>query len=232
LICSGERALGERLLRRHVADGAEHGAGAGSRDRLGGAGAGRRRLHRLGEPEVENLDLSIGQQEHVLGFEIAMDQILVVRGRESAGDLRRDVHRLAHRQRPGREPLAQRFAVEQFHDDEGLSVMGAELEHRDDVGMRERRDRLGFALESCEPLRISGDGRGQDLDGHVAPELRVPRPVDLPHSAGANRGNDFIRTKASTRAQGHARGLWPGFIGPSGHRPSGHLVPGRWQAGA
>jgi len=38
-------------------------------------------------------------------------------------------------------------------------------------------DDAGLALEALQPLRARGHLGGQDLEGHVAPELRVGRPV-------------------------------------------------------
>jgi hypothetical protein len=42
-------------------------------------------------------------------------------------------------------------------------------------------------------FRIAGEDLRQDLDGHVAAELRVPRTIHLSHPACAERRNDFIR---------------------------------------
>ena len=41
---------------------------------------------------------------------------------------------------------------------------------------REDREAARFALESGEPLRVLGEGVGQDLDCHVALQLVVARP--------------------------------------------------------
>ena len=74
--------------------------------------------------------------------------------------------------------------------------MDAGVEDRDDVGMRERSDGLRFALEAGAPLRVVRERRRQDLDGDVAAQPRVFRAIHLAHAAGADRGDDFIRTEA------------------------------------
>jgi hypothetical protein len=66
-----------------------------------------------------------------------------------------------------------------------------------DVRMIERGERLGLALESGEPIGIGGERVGQDLDRHVAIQLRVAGFVDLAHAAGADSAGDFVRTKTS-----------------------------------
>src|SRR5579864_1901162 len=63
--------------------------------------------------------------------------------------------------------------------------------------------RLGFAREALEAIRIRGEEIRQDLDGDIAVERRVLRAVDLAHPAGAELGNDFVRTDVGTRRKGH-----------------------------
>src|SRR5579864_4416034 len=58
--------------------------------------------------------------------------------------------------------------------------------------------RLGFAREALEAIRIRGEEIRQDLDGDIAVERRVLRAVDLAHPAGAELGNDFVRTDVRT----------------------------------
>ena len=63
--------------------------------------------------------------------------------------------------------------------------------------MRQRRDRLRLALEPRQRVGIRGERLRQHLDRDVALELRVPRPVDLPHPARAERREDLVGTEAS-----------------------------------
>lgn len=61
-------------------------AGIPARDSLGGARPGRLRLDRPRETEIENLHLTVLEEEHVLGLEIPMDQVLVARRRQAPCD--------------------------------------------------------------------------------------------------------------------------------------------------
>jgi hypothetical protein len=58
----------------------------------------------------------------------------------------------------------------------------AEVVDREDVGVRERGDRLGLALEAGERVGVRGQLRREDLDGDVPVELRVAGAV-LPSPA-------------------------------------------------
>ena len=132
-----------------------------------------------------------------------MNQSLRVGGREPARDLDAVLDRLAHGQRARREPLAQRLALEQLHDDEQLAVVDARVEDADDVRMRERGDGLRFALEPRPPIGVGGERGRQDLDRHVTLEPRVPGAIDLAHSAFANRREDFVGAQTGGGGERH-----------------------------
>ena len=70
-------------------------------------------------------------------------------------------------------------------------------------GMRERGDRLRLALEAGARPGVGRQRIRKDLDRHVAIELRVARAIHLAHSAGAQRGEDFVQTERSTRRERH-----------------------------
>ena len=53
------------------------------------------------------------------GLQIAMDDALVVRGLERAGDLRRDRQRLGDRQRSVRDAVGERRSLDQFQHERG-----------------------------------------------------------------------------------------------------------------
>jgi hypothetical protein len=69
--------------------------------------------------------------------------------------------------------------------------------------MRKRGYRLRLALEPRERVRIARDRDRQDLDRNLALELRVPRPIGLPHPAGADRADDLVGAKSGTGCQRH-----------------------------
>jgi hypothetical protein len=78
-----------RLLRRHVAGGAEDHAGLGHPDR-----EGRRiftlsggTISQLGEAEIENLNRAVRLDLDVGRLQVAMDDAFLVRGFQSVADL-------------------------------------------------------------------------------------------------------------------------------------------------
>ena len=86
-IGAGVDWVAAQLLGRHVAHGAEEGAGGGVAGEGGGfVLVGDLGLEDLGEPEVEDLDPVVGGEEDVVGLEIAVDDVAAVGGGETVGD--------------------------------------------------------------------------------------------------------------------------------------------------
>ena len=132
----------------------------------------------------------------------------VVRGREAAArSARAKSTALRSGSAPAGEPLAQRLALEQLGDRVGRLAVAAEVVDREDVGMRERGDRLRLALEARAARSASRARRcGQHLDRDVAAEPRVARPVDLAHAAGAERRHDLVGAEPVAGREAHRDG--------------------------
>ena len=84
--------LSPHLLRRHVANGAEHMPGLVCWRRRDGWPSGTCGLCRieLGQTEVENLDAPVFRHEDVFRLEIAVDDAGIVSGGQSTGNLNAD----------------------------------------------------------------------------------------------------------------------------------------------
>ena len=200
---AGVHRLAAHLLGGHVAHGAHHPARLGREGHrrdvapLGGDGVHAR------QPEVEHLHLARAEQEHVLGLEVAVDDALLVRGGEAARDLERDLDRLAGRQRPVLQPLAERLALQQLHRRVDGALLAAEVVDGEDVRVREGGDRLRLALEAPERVGILGEVPRQDLDRHLALELRVARAEDDAHPALAELRDDLVGSEAAPGGERH-----------------------------
>ncbi len=102
--------------------------------------------------------MAVSRNEEILGLQIPVDDALLMGRGEALGDLERVVHGLLLRNRTGVELPAQRLAFQKLHDGVRDAVLVAEVVNREDVGMRERRDRLRLALEPRQRVRVRGDG--------------------------------------------------------------------------
>ena len=102
------------------------------------------------------------------------------------------------------KPVRQRLALQVLHDQELDAVLVAHVVERADVRMGELGDRLRLPLETLARLDRRRQVRRQHLDRHRAIQARVLRPVDLSHSACANRREKLVRPETGSRGKcGH-----------------------------
>ena len=97
------------------------------------------------------------------------------------------------------------------------------------MGVIERGERLRLALEPRQAVGIRGEDLRQDLDRHLPIELRVARPLDLPHPACSERAEDFVRAHPASRNEPHGK-VRTSFEGPAieeitGEQPALHWAP-------
>jgi hypothetical protein len=158
------------------------------RGRPGVAARGGCRLD--GETEVEDLDARSGEEE-ALRLEVAVRDATFVHRGQTRRDLTGYGDRLAAGERAAFEPLAETLAVEQFHHGVVELFLPPEIVAGEDVRMGERRDGPHLTLKACTRNLIVRDRIPQHLDGNLAVEACIPRPVDLPHSPRAERGKNL-----------------------------------------
>ena len=88
-----------------------------------------------------------------------------------------------------------------------------------DVGMIQRGEHLGFALEPCQAVGVVRERLRQDLDRDVTIQLGVACAVDLTHSTLADRGDDFVDAEARAGAE------WQVYASIRGGPGAQKLVP-------
>ena len=194
-----------RLLGAHVCGRAEDDPGASHRRTGDGQGlrkqvrrrSRRIRRERLGQAEVEHLDGTIRSELDVGGLEVPVDDTGVVGRLQRLGNLPGDWQGLVERNWSLRDAFGQRPPFDQFQDKRmlvGSGVSAAFFQAVDgrDVGMIERREHLGLALEPDEPVTIVDEGLGEDLQRDIAAELCIGRPVHPSHTALAEESDDVV----------------------------------------
>ena len=101
-----------------------------------------------------------------------------------------------------RELVRERLALDELENQEADAVRFFDAVDRADVGVIQRGEHPRLALEAREPIRIARERARQDLDRDVASELRVVRPVDLAHAAGAEQRLQLISAEGRARHRG------------------------------
>ena len=133
-----------------------------------------------------------------------MDDPALVRRREAAGDLLRDLHRLACGQRAALQSLPQGLAVEQLADQVGRAVrVRTDVVDDHDVGVAEASAGSGLLLEAAQTVEVAGRFRRQHLDGNGTPQARVTGAVDDTHAPGAEPAEDLVGAQSIAGTQSH-----------------------------
>src|ERR1700680_777259 len=94
-----------------------------------------------------------------------------------------------------------------------------------EIGMMQRGERLVFAGESREAISVVREGFRQDLDRHVAIQLRVAGAEDLAHAAFAEQGRDLVDAESRARSQRQVADYKGGTAARAG-LPLGDGAPG------
>jgi hypothetical protein len=72
-----------------------------------------------------------------------------------------------------------------------------------DIVMVECGEDLSLAREPREPIAISSDKLGQNLQRDIAIERHVAGAIDLAHAARTDEREDFVRTEARAGGKSH-----------------------------
>ena len=170
-------------------------------------------------PKSKHLHRAVRAHFDVRGLEIAMDDALLVRA------LRAPPRSASRSAAPHRSGSRRARSAATRSSPSTSSITSAEtplalFEPVDagNVRMVQRGEHFRFALKTREPIVVSRERRRQDLDGDLALQLRVGRPIHLPHPAFADLGGDFVDAEAGAGVR--AKGL---IIGPDAS--AGRILP-------
>ena len=156
------------------------------------------------EAEVGDFRETAPRDEDVLGLQVPMDDALLVGGRESFGDLRRDVERVSQGGPPILES-AQVRSLDEFGGEEDDPLLRPDVEHRHDVRIGDRGGGARFALEAGEALGVGRELRGEHLDRDLAAETGIASFVDLAHAPRTQRREDLVGAEAGSGGERHVR---------------------------
>ena len=184
-------AITANLLRRHVAERAEHLPGLRRQWRAAFAA-------QLGNAKIQDLgqirSIVPVRHEQVVRLQVAMDDALGMGNAEGMAGLNRQAHCALNRQHSSLvEDRAQALAPQQLHHHVGGARVGESVVgDGDHVFAIERTSGLGFALKPGDRLRVLGEIPLQELHGEVAPDELVPRLIHHAHAALAQLAQQLV----------------------------------------
>ena len=211
-----------RLLRRHINRCSRN--HAHRRQRVFHGGIARSRIaRRLGQSEIEDLGLTALPNKNIGRLDVAMNDPLGVRSRQSIGHLDANVEEFVDFDRLFPNPLLQAHSLQLLHDDERMSAVVVDVVDGADAGMVQLGSGACFAHEAVERLAVVHHLRRNELERDVAGQARVFRLIHHAHAATTELSHDLI---VGDRLADHSEGLSAigGYVRPlakSGQPASG-----------
>ena len=144
------------------------------------------------QPEVEHFHRTVFGDHDIRRFQVAVDDAFCVRRVEPCRNLRGNVDRLFELESTSLDPLCQRFAFDELHDEREHAVGFFESIDRGNVGMIQRCQHASLALESSHPLTVASETLGKNFNRNVALQFGIPRAVNLTHAAASELAQDFV----------------------------------------
>jgi len=174
----------QSLLRRHVGN-RPHDARARQVVLLPGGNVGARAsgfqaLGQLGEPKVENLDVTGFRREQIGGFDISMNDASGMSRDQSLGHGDRHLQKPLGRKGPAADLLSEGPSLEKLHHEVRPPLVLAEIVESADVGVIEGRRGSGFPLKPFESFPLLAGFERQELDRYRASEASVLGAKHLP----------------------------------------------------
>ena len=172
----------------------------------------------LGDAEVGELGGPVSGDEDVARLDVAVDDAGAMSGAERLQHVVDDADGVVDGQRPlRRQAIRQRASVHQLHDEVEVAIGVAGVEHRDGVGVGERRRCTRLADEPPAHSRVGGGPRVDELDGDRPVQTQVAGGAHLGHAATAQRPAELVapgdhvvhRRDARSRFSATGRGTLP-----------------------
>ncbi len=150
-------------------------------------------LRGQGNAEVGDLDAAAAADHQVAGLDVAMNHALVVGRGKTQGGFVNDLRGLFGLELAiALEQRAQRFAVDEFHDEIRLAFILADEIDLDDVWIVERGHAARLAQKTFLDAFVVGQRIGQHLDRDIAIQRRFVALVDHAHSTATELGDDVV----------------------------------------
>ncbi len=131
--------------------------------------------------------------QHVRGFQVAVQDLALVCGRETGAELAGELERLV-RWQPADAPQQRReiLAVDVFHREEVLAAGFRDVVHAADVRMRDLPRQPDFLMEARQPVGAMRELLRQELQRDRLSELQVVRTIHLAHATAAQQSDDAV----------------------------------------
>ena len=157
----------------------------------------------LGQSKIQQLRARFGEHD-VSGLQVAMHNAVTVCRLQHLGNFKPVLQRLLERQRTFFQPVGERLALQQLHDQIIGPVLRADVVEMADMRVAQGRNRFGLAFKTRFEIRVGTKMRWQDFDGYISTQSGVARTVHLAHAACTQRRLDLVRPELRAISERHS----------------------------
>ena len=136
----------------------------------------------LGQPDIGDFDPAALVDQDILGLDVPVHDVFVVRELQRLADLRNDAQSLLRRELSAADHFPQVRAVNVLHDEVVQLSLLAEIIDADDVLVVQLRQGPRLARKPLGKGRIAPHLRRQNLDRDKTPKLPLAGLVDRSHA--------------------------------------------------
>jgi hypothetical protein len=147
---------------------------------------------KFGQAEIEDFSLTAFGHEYVGGLDVSMDDACGVCDIERVGNLNSKFKNLLDGKSPAMDVLTESFTVNEFHGDERMVILFANVINGADTGMIESGSSVGFTAETLQGLGVLLHVIWEEFQRHEAIKASVQGLVDDTHSASTEFVQDAI----------------------------------------
>src|SRR5580704_1959281 len=138
-------------------------------------------------------------------LDIAVDDAFTVSGIQRIGNLNGQPQLDIGFDRFSCDAMLKGHAFKKLHDEEGTTILLADVIDGADIGVIERGGGAGFAAKAFEYLLVPGQVFGEKLERNKAAQARVLRPVNHAHSTTAKLLHNAVVRESRVN---HCRAAW------------------------
>src|SRR5438552_873256 len=146
----------------------------------------------LGQPEVQNLGVLPVDDKDIRRLNVTVNDTLGMCCVESVGDLNSKCEHRLQLHRTVADHVLQRCAIQEFHGDERLSILLADVVNRANVGMIQSGRGASLTAKAFERLRITGQFFRQKLQSYKTTQTGVFGLINDTHPAAAELLDDAV----------------------------------------
>ena len=156
-------------------------------------------LGQFRQTEVEHFHQTTFIYHDVSRLEVTMNDPGGLGFRQCIGDLDGVLQDIIQLQPAAWNQLAERLALDIFHDNEVGAIVTGDVMDGDDVGMIEGRGGFGFLDEAPLAIRIGDEFGWKHFDGNKAVQMLVACLVDNSHPSLAEKRENLVVPQLPTR---------------------------------